>query len=240
MRTSWVALAVVGTAVVAWVGLAWSSLAEVHQHGHMHGTTGLGVGALLAGWGLMVVAMMLPTALPMIGVLNRLVSGRRWAPSLVVLGIACFVAVWTVVGVVLVVNSAALTMVAHQWLADQRVVIAGIVLVGAGAYQLSPLKNACLRACRTPTSFAFGHWRGRRPVALEVVTMIGAYAASCVGCCWALMAVCFAAGTAVALPVMLVLSVAMAAERLASWGLRLVRPLGYLLIASGVGTVLLL
>ncbi|NUT49849.1 MAG: DUF2182 domain-containing protein [Saccharothrix sp.] len=236
------ALAVVGTAVAAWVVLVWSILVEVDEHGHTHGAAELGVGALLVGWGLMVVAMMLPTALPMIEVLSQLVSGRRWAPSLVVLGVACFVAVWTVVGLVLVANSAALTVVARQWewLAGRRAVIAGIVLVGAGAYQLSPLKNACLRACRTPTSFAFGHWRGRRPVVLEVIRMIGAYSASCVGCCWALMAVCFAAGTAVALPVMLALSVAMAAERLASWGLRLVRPLGYVLIASGVGTAVLL
>ena len=63
--------------------------------------------------------------------------------------------------------------------------------------------------------------------------MVAAYAASCIGCCWALMAVCFAVGTAAALPVMVLLAAVMAAERLATRGQRLVRPGGVAVAALG-------
>ena len=69
------------------------------------------------------------------------------------------------------------------------------------------------------------------------MALSGAYALSCIGCCWALMLICFAVGTA-ALPVMVALALVMAAERLAPWGRRLVRPSGLVLIVLGAVTAL--
>jgi predicted metal-binding membrane protein len=68
----------------------------------------------------------------------------------------------------------------------------GVVLVVAGAYQFTPWKQACLRACRTPLTFLSTHDFGRGlPGTLRAGVSHGAY---CLGCCWALMAVLFAVG----------------------------------------------
>ena len=72
---------------------------------------------------------------------------------------------------------------------------------------------------------------------VEAATVTGAYAVSCAGCCWALMAVSFAVGAA-ALPVMVVLAVLMAAERLVRRGRRLVRPVGVVTVALGIAVLL--
>lgn len=212
--------------------------AAPHSHaGASASPEGLTPGALtavVAGWAVMVVAMMLPPALPLLQLVRRLVAGRRHPGMLVALGASSFVAVWTVAGIVLVAGDAGLHELSERvrWLGEHPELVAGFVLIGAGSYQFSPLKDACLRACRTPRSFAVAHWRGRRPVEMEVVTVTGAYAASCVGCCWALMAVSFAVGAA-AMPVMVILTLVMAAERLARWGRRLVRPVGIATTALG-------
>ncbi|MCM3487619.1 DUF2182 domain-containing protein, partial [Kocuria rosea] len=114
---------------------------------------------------------------------------------------------------------------------------AAIVLIAAGIYQFTPLKDACLRGCRSPRSFVLAHWQGRRSSGTEITALSGAYALSCIGCCWALMLICFVVGAA-ALPAMVALSVVMAAERLVPWGRRLVRPTGLALIALGTATAL--
>lgn len=214
---------------------------EVRGGAGTHEPAGLTTSALvvLGGWSVMVLAMMLPPALPMLFVVGRLVSRHPYARLLLLAGAAAFVTAWTVVGAVMIAGDAALhTLTADlspRWqLAD---LVPAAVLVGAGVFQLTPLKRSCLRACRSPRSFALAHWRGRRPPLLEVMTLSGAYALACIGCCWALMAISFAVGVA-ALPVMVVLAVFMAAERLTSWGHRLVRPAGILLIAIGLGVAL--
>jgi predicted metal-binding membrane protein len=106
-------------------------------------------------------------------------------------------------------------------------------LVLAGAFQLSPLKRRCLTACRSPRTFAVAHWHGERRPAVEAATIGVAYGASCVGCCWALMAVCLAGGTA-HLATMVPLAVVMAAERTTRTGLRLVRPIGVAAVLLGL------
>lgn len=255
-------LTVIGVAALAWAVLAWSSRGAnpLDHHGLggqalesasmptgqlgtaplNAGASGLAIATVLLGWALMVVAMMLPPALPMLDTLRRLVAHHRHSRLLVGLGAAGFVTVWTVAGTVLIVGDAALHAIAVRvaWLTAHPQVVAGAVLVGAGLYQFTPLKNACLRACRTPRGFAVAHWRGRRPAWLEAATVTGAYALSCVGCCWALMAVSFAIGAA-ALPMMMVLTVLMAAERLAHGGHRLVRPIGVAAIALGTLAILI-
>ena len=69
--------------------------------------------------------------------------------------------------------------------------VAGGVLVVAAVYELTPLKNLCLRHCRSPLGFLLGSWRDGLPGALRMGAKHGAW---CVGCCWALMASLFALG----------------------------------------------
>jgi predicted metal-binding membrane protein len=196
----------------------------------------------LAGWAVMVVAMMLPPALPMLGVLRALVARRRAPGLLVVVGGAAFVGVWTVTGALLIgaADAARTGVAAVPWLAAHPAVVAGAVVGAAGAYQFGPWKDRCLTACRSPRGFAARHWHGENPV-VDVATLAGAYALSCAGCCVALMGVAVVVdggAGAVALPVMVTLAVVMAAERLLPRGRRLVRPVGAVLLGTGALLVL--
>lgn len=260
------ALVVVALAAVAWVAVALThgtaldhhalggllaspdASADHHSHGADHaehggGAASAGPGAatvallILGGWSVMVVAMMLPPALPLLRTLRGLTARQRHSHTLVLLGAAAFVGIWTWVGAVLVGGDAVLHAVVERqpWADRAPQFVTGAVLAGAGLYQFTPLKRACLRACRSPRSFALAHWSGRRSAAAELVAVSSSYAVSCVGCCWALMAVSLAVGAA-ALPVMVVLAGVMAAERLVSWGRRLVTPIGLALIALGALT----
>jgi predicted metal-binding membrane protein len=210
-----------------------------------HGTPQVGTGfAVLApgvwgllGWGLMVLAMMLPPALPLLRTVRRLVSRRPDPWRLTTLSALIFCWIWVAVGVVLVGGDIGVRALGAEWgwtILPQ--VVAGSALLVAGLYQFSPLKEHCLRACRSPRSFVLAHWQGRRSPGAEVTALSAAYALSCVGCCWALMLVCFAVGTA-ALPVMVALAVLMTAERLVRWGQHLARPAGLFLIILGAAAL---
>lgn len=196
-------------------------------------------GLAVGGWAVMVVAMMLPPALPLLQTVRRLVVRRPDPWRLTVLSAMTFLGVWTVVGVLLVAGDLGVRALssAQGWTGARAGAVAGAVLIGAGVYQFTPLKDLCLRGCRSPRSFALAHWQGRRTSGTEIISLSGAYAVSCVGCCWALMLVCFAVGVA-ALPVMVALTALMAAERLVPWGRRLVRPAGAVLVLLGVGLML--
>ena len=219
--------------------------------GHVHGAgavagyvgfaglAGMDVTALvlaLTAWITMTVAMMLVTVLPMLTVARSLLPRRSHRGIMLILGVATFVTVWLAVGAALIVNSAALQALSRQcsWLAANPDMVAGVVLVAAGAYQFSRLKDGCLRACRQPHRFAVAHWRGVRPAPVEVMAMTGAYAASCVGCSWALMMACLAVGPAASFPVMIGVCAVMVAERLSSWGRLLTRPVGAVAIVAGL------
>lgn len=248
--------------VLALAALAWTLLAMTHTghaggpapgvdrtlggHAEHSSTAGdgpsspvLALGLLgLTGWVLMVVAMMLPPALPLLQTARRLAARRPDPWRLTALSAMTFVWVWTGVGAVLVTGDLGVRALwAGQGWTALPPTVSGAVLLAAGLYQFSPLKDRCLRGCRSPRSFALAHWHGRRPPGAEMVALSGAYAVSCVGCCWALMLVCFAVGTA-ALPAMVALSVLMAAERLVPWGRRLVRPAGLLLVGLGAAVLL--
>lgn len=218
--------------------------AETHaQHG---GTAAfvippalVGGAVALGGWGFMVVAMMLPPALPLLQTVRRLVLHRPDPWRLTIWSAMTFIGAWMVIGAVLVAGDLGVRALASSgWPAIDPRWVTGAVLIGAGGYQFTPLKDLCLRGCRSPRSFVLAHWQGRRSASAEIFALSGAYALSCIGCCWALMLICFTVGTA-ALPAMVALSVVMAAERLVPWGRRLVWPTGFALIAMGAATALI-
>ena len=145
----------------------------------------------VAGWILMVVAMMLPTSLPLVALFRTLVRGRPDRTWLTVLLIAGYLAVWTLFGVVVYCGDFVLHGAVERsaWLGANVVpfIGAGTLLV-AGLYQFTPLKYHCLEKCRSPMSFVTEHWRGSRERSRSF--LLGAHhALFCVGCCWSLMLV---------------------------------------------------
>ena len=211
---------------VALGAAAWVVMAAQHQGGHHHHA------ATLTGWTVMVVAMMLPTALPLLELLRRFGHG-------VVPAMAIYVGVWTAAGAVLVALNLALGRWTQSWpwIWEHPRAPLGAALMLAGAYQFSSWKDRCLTACRSPRGIAMLHWRGVRPAWQEAAVISSVYAASCVGCCWLLMATGLLTGAG-SLVAMAVLAAIMAAERLTRHGRLLVRPAGAAALIIGASLLL--
>ncbi|MGL5930978.1 MAG: DUF2182 domain-containing protein, partial [Dermatophilaceae bacterium] len=127
-----------------------------------------------------------------------------------------FVGVWTAAGVGLLAGGGVLAGLLDRsaWIAAHPAVPSGLAALAVGAYQLSPLRRACLTACRSPAALLLTTWSGARPAVTEAAHTGLRYGAVCVGCCWALMALTLTVGAA-ALPLMVLAGVVMALERLA-------------------------
>lgn len=236
------------TALTGLVGLTWLSIwvwgrspyGEFLSHkelGHVHGVGGRYdwiVLLFVAGWTLMIVAMMLPTSLPLVALFHSFVRERPNRSRLTALLVAGYLSVWMLFGLVVHAGDrfVHVTVERSTWLgANTWVIGAGTVLL-AGLYQFTPLKHKCLEKCRSPMSFILGHWHGggekRRAFHLGIH-----HGLFCIGCCWSLMLLMFAVGVG-NLAWMLALATVMAVEKNVSWGRRLSAPLGVVLIGSAV------
>jgi predicted metal-binding membrane protein len=214
----------------AWVQVVRSAMAPDDMAGmDMPMPLGLSDGLVfVAAWGVMMAAMMLPSALPMIALYaaTQREAGALGRAALVALFTLMYLVLWAVTGVPIYLSSVALAAIAPRALPYG---VAGVFLV-AGIFQLSPLKQMCLRGCRTPLGFLLGHWRtGWR----GSLTMGSAHAAYCVGCCWALMVVLVAAG-AMGLAWVLLIAAAVAAEKLLPRGEWIARAIGAALVLLGM------
>jgi predicted metal-binding membrane protein len=215
------------TAIVVSIGaLAWLAMVLFHggDSGGWHANFGrdrLPSAQWLAGWAIMVVAMMLPPALPFLTAMSKLAQGVVWGRALVGVAAAVFVAAWVLVGIVLVVAAGLLTSLLADltWLADRSAAVSGVAAILVGLYQFSPLKQACLTACRSPTGIMLIAWDSDRPWRSTIEIALR-YALVCIGCCWTLMLLTLVVGSFV-LPLMAIVSVIMLLERL----LPSVRPL---------------
>lgn len=175
----------------------------------------------------MMAAMMLPSAAPMI-LLHRLGADRpgrvhREVRSAVF--VAGYLLVWGSVGIAVWVSARIAEQVVPQ---EGRAFAIAAVLLAAGAYQLTPLKTTCLRACRTPMDFLLTHWYRGLAGSLRLGVEHGLY---CLGCCWALMAVFVAAG-AMSLFWALIIASVVFIEKVASRGVAFGRALGLVLIVA--------
>jgi predicted metal-binding membrane protein len=108
--------------------------------------------------------------------------------------------------------------------------LAGGILIAAGAYQLTPLKGSCLRRCRTPLGFLVANWRDGAGGALQMGLRHGVY---CLGCCWALMCVLFVVGV-MNLAWVAALTVFVLVEKIGPAGLVVSRIAGAVMIVAGV------
>lgn len=156
-----------------------------------------GVSYLLSSslmWALMMVAMMLPSAASMILVYARLARQTPGYATRVAIFVLAYLAMWMLFSIFATIAQAALvsaSIVTGMTLKLESRMLVAALLVGAGLYQLSWLKTACLEQCQSPLSFLMQRWRPGWSGALRLGVGHGLY---CLGCCWALMLLLFVGG----------------------------------------------
>jgi predicted metal-binding membrane protein len=185
-------------------------------------------------WAVMMVGMMTGTAAPMLLLFAgaRAARGtRRVAPAVMMFGLG-YMIVW-------VAFSAGAALA--QWLLHQTAMLtpamsasnarlAGGILVAAGAYQLTPVKGACLTWCRSPLGFLLTNWRDGTLGALRMGLRHGMY---CLGCCWLLMCLLFVAGV-MNLVWVAALTAFVLVEKIGPFGLIVARVAGAIMIVVGI------
>jgi predicted metal-binding membrane protein len=239
---------VIGTGLLALTALAWLSVARMAagMNGAMTSvampsmpgmaTNGApALGWLIGMWAVMMVAMMLPSAAPMI-LLFAIVSRQRRAQGRPAVPVAVFTA-----GYLVAWGGYAVLAATAQWelhrlallspaMVSASPLLAGGLLIAAGIYQWLPLKTACLSHCRSPIGFFTTEWREGVGGALVMGLRHGSF---CVGCCWLLMALLFVAGVMNLLWVAAI-AVFVLLEKLFRGGMLIGRVAGVALIAWGV------
>jgi predicted metal-binding membrane protein len=201
----------------------------------MYNWTPAAVFLLFVMWAVMMVAMMMPSATPMVLAFLSLNQSRSAVERpLVPVGIfvAGYLTVWTAFSLIAALaqwrlHEAALLSAA---MAATSPVLSGGLLIAAGIFQWTPFKRACLKSCRSPLSFIMSEWRDGTWGAFVMGLRHGAY---CVGCCWALMALLFVAGVMNLAWVAVIALFVMAEKILTKEGL-LSRAAGVALVAAGI------
>jgi predicted metal-binding membrane protein len=181
-------------ALASWAILIWQATSG--GAGMMDMTMGMDAPLFLALWVVMMVAVMFPTAAPMILTFatvheSRRQSGQSFVPTWLFVG--AYLLVWSLTGLAAFVLAAAAQMLGQSvpWLAANASRLGGALLILAGLYQLSPLKNVCLSQCRSPMAFVMGSWRDGYLGSIRMGIEHGLY---CLGCCWLLFLVLFPLG----------------------------------------------
>jgi len=196
--------------------------------------TGLGsIGWFLAVWVVMMAAMMFPSISPTVALYARI--SRQRSPLLPLVFVTGYILTWASAGAVAFALRATVDATAGDvlaWHRDGRWV-AGVTLVVAAGYQLTPLKDACLGRCRSPLGFILGSWRDGPSGALRMGAKNGAW---CVGCCWALMAALFALGI-MSVAWMAFVAGLIAVEKILPW--RRVATWGTAVLLLGLGVLML-
>ncbi|HKV43683.1 MAG TPA: DUF2182 domain-containing protein [bacterium] len=238
--TRWYRLSIWALVALAWVALAaWgaSPFSGLLSHRVIIGDRTLSLPPIfrltlfVVGWTLMTIAMMLPSSLPLVHLFRRMVAGRADRHALVGRLLLGYLGVWVGFGA-LAYRGDAFVHQAIEQVPAAAPWVATVLLLIAGIYQFTPLKQMCLEKCRSPYSFLVEHWRGRQ--AGDALRLGARHGLFCLGCCWTLMLLMFAIGGA-NLGWMLGLGAVMAAERTTRWGRHLTRPLG---VALGVWALL--
>ena len=199
---------------------------------------------IVAMWWAMMVAMMTPSVAPTVLLYARVhrnaaaqarAARRTIAPAwwfATGYGLAWLVFSVAAAGLQFVLERSGL--VSMMAMGSQARWLSASVLVAAGLYQLSPLKQACLSHCRAPASFLSRHWRPHVRGAVRLGMLHGAY---CVGCCWMLMALLFVGGV-MNVAWIAALSVLVLAEKVAGVGRWIGWVAGGVLVLWGVATLL--
>ena len=244
-------------AVLAWAYVLWlaadMNMPGMNMSGFRMVPAGIGMmapaatpwsavefGLVFVMWMVMMVGMMAPSAAPMILMYARVgrqgtIAGKPFAAT-----------GWFVAGYFLAWAGFSLAATLVQWgldrtalldnrMASANLLLGAIVLLAAGIYQWTPLKDTCLSHCQTPIGFLMSHGGFRSSVrgCLQLGLLHGTY---CVGCCWILMALLFVVGVMNVLWIAL-LALLVLLEKLTPWGRLVARAAGVVCIAAGAWLV---
>jgi predicted metal-binding membrane protein len=222
-RSVTVVACILGGAAVAWLVV----LRQADGMQSAPGTMGLGVVAFLGLWLAMMAAMMLPALAP----LGVMLAGERAGRAARLAGlIGGYLAAWAAFGVLaLALSALSSRLVDHSERAG--VAVGALLLITAGVYQLTPLKDSCLSLCRSPLRILMHVGAYRGPLRhLRAGVYHGGY---CIGCCWALMIALIALGI-MDLRWMVALSVVVTLEKLWRHGERFSYAVGVGLVVLGL------
>lgn len=204
-------------AAVGWIVFIDQARTPMHmEHGMSMGpdlTMGRSWGLFYAMWVAMMVAMMFPAAAPMVLMYGRM---QRSRPLSVALFTGSYIVLWFAFGALAFLLGAFVETQASKsdWVAMNWARAGGTLLVLAGIYQLTPLKDVCLRHCRTPLGFVMSHWRSGNAGALRMGLIHGLY---CMGCCWLFFLVLVPLGV-MNVAAMVAVAIVVFAEKVMSWG----------------------
>ncbi len=226
----------IGLALVAWV-------VTIDRMWGMDAGPGTDMGAFawfVGLWVTMMAAMMFPSAAPMAVVVARVsaqpASGRSRAVGSTGAFIGGYLVVWTAFGVAayaVVRGIESLGPAPLAWDA-QGPLVAGAAIAAAGVYQLTPLKRACLRHCRSPVAFVMHHWRRGRTGAFVMGLEHGCW---CLGCCAGLMLVLLVLGV-MSVVWMALIAAVIFVEKVLPAGERASRAVALVLVALGIWVAL--
>jgi predicted metal-binding membrane protein len=188
-------------------------------------------------WGAMTLAMMLPSAAPMImtyaGIADTAAhKGERIVSPFVLAG--GYTAVWLGFAIIATLMQIAITRAAllDAGMASASGLFSGAIFIGAGIYQFSALKHACLKRCQHPFPFFFANWTTTSRGVFRLGVKQGLY---CLGCCWAMMLVMFAVGVMNVIW-MAGIGIVMAVEKMLT-GRRFTHAVGVVLIVAGAAII---
>jgi predicted metal-binding membrane protein len=238
-RIPTVALVTYGVALLAWVaivrrwlpmpgmapGLSMSDPGAPEAMALSNGFTGWGL--YLFMWGVMMIAMMYPSSVPLFRLYYRTLDGttRLGKTARVSAFMGTYALVWTFTGLVPLTVNAVVPIAAVA--GENGPILFGGTLLLLSGYQLSPYKYRCLKRCRSPLGFLMEY---QEPGVRGASRMSLRFSVFCVGCCWALFAVMVVVGS-MNLLWMAGLTVVLSLERVVAWGDRLARGVG---VAAGV------
>ncbi len=221
-------------AVAAWLLLVWQGTGHDMGTAMASPTMGMRAPLFLAIWIVMMVAMMFPTAAPMILTFHKVQASKRQRGEAFVatwVFVTAYMLVWTLSGVAAYAGASAAEAAAMSTALSSATAarIGGAVVLMAGIYQLTPLKDRCLSKCRTPVSFIMTSWRDGASGALRMGLLHGAY---CLGCCWLLFVILFPLGI-MNIVAMAVITLVILAEKTLPWGRLVARVNAAALVAYG-------
>ena len=236
-------LSAVGWGLVVWQAATDGSMSGSSMSMAMDGdmnksvdlTMGMAAPLFFAMWVAMMVAMMFPAAAPMILLFDRVERGKReagrsYVPTAYFVG--AYLALWTAFGGVAFALAAGVDRLAanSEWVSGQWARLGGVLLIAAGIYQLTPLKQVCLSKCRTPLAFLMTSWRDGKVGAIQMGLLHGGY---CLGCCWLLFVILLPLGI-MNVAAMVVIALLVFGEKCLPIGNRLVHAAALVLVIYGL------
>ena len=204
-------------AAAAWAVLVWQHGDATMDMTMASPAMGLRAPLFLASWVVMMVAMMFPTAAPMILAFHRVQAVKYQLDDALVstwVFVGAYLLVWAFAGIAAYAGVlAAETAAARAALTPAaEAQVGGAILMFAGIYQLTPLKELCLSKCRTPIRFIMTSWRDGTAGAFRMGLLHGIY---CLGCCWLLFVILFPLGMNVG--AMAAVTLIILAEKMLPW-----------------------